>query len=228
MYCQTRLTVCGRESWFDDEHTALSRNWGRWQDIPLFHLVMQTREPINSMVSNAQGERDVAQRCQVSCRQKLTWNPPDRLTSFLESGPESTSESSSAFTRFEVLGLLFFFGGAARLVLAPLVCRARIFSSACSLAANKASASTSVSIFCFFGAGGALVDSGASSLSVCRFAGEVEGKGEGAESTCVCPFVTVVSSGDWTSFLPAKISKRSIMSCLISGCSLSATNVHRN
>lgn len=162
---------------------------------------------------------------------KCTWNPLERFTSFLVvSEPESASESSSALTFLEVfvvLGLAFFFAGAAFRVLAPRVGRARMFSSACNLAAKRASASTSFPRFCFLDGG--LVSSGtsdSSSLSAGRFFGEAEcvedaGSG-GVIESLLFSWPLIVSTLDAVpSAEPpvpprlAKMSNRSMISCLM-------------
>lgn len=148
----------------------------------------------------------------------LTWNPVFRLTSFLASSPEAISESSEAFTLFDVLALLFFLEGAARRVLPPRVGRAREFSSACSLAAKAASASKSLLGLYFLVGGVALTDSAVPSLDGRRFTGDEEADGDGAafEAESGWPLLVEGASGDApTPSCSAYRSKRSIISCLM-------------
>src|SRR3954451_23480183 len=118
-----------------------------------------------------------------------TWNPVFRFTSFfsLVSEPEPISESSSALTRVDVFAfLVFFLGAAARREFPPRVGRAREFSSAWSLAANIASASTS-SDLCFLAGGDALAGSEVTSLEAWRFTGDDEGGGDGTAAEAESP-----------------------------------------
>lgn len=142
------------------------------------------------------------------------------------------SLSSSALTFLEVLallllGLFFFFAGAAFLVFPPRVGLARRFSSACNLAARTASASASGLRF-FLGVDATLSGRPSDSIAflLVVLEGEAEDGGvegfsiEGRGSSDTCPLATgsnpfVPSVLDAALRLALMMSKRSTISSLI-------------
>ena len=160
------------------------------------------------------------------------WKPPDRLTSFFRSRPdaESPSLTSSDFRFDPLLRTTFFFFLTTPVVFrlgAPLVALARLFSSACNLAAYRASSSAGSRLTFFFAGltGGSTgsnesSSSSSSSLRVPEVGGEACCDGSGVlrfEFDAFTSLGTGESSADGAEFCSAlNLSNRAMINSLIS------------